>query len=907
MGGELLDAERVVVAGDAAAGCRRSSASRSPGPCAAGSACRTASASASGRPCRRRRRDSEIVPPRRTASIAKCSAASRSTPAGLHQLLRRPRRAAGPCHLVGELRDRRAVRLHPDGVDHGSPRRGRRSASRIAPTRRRRARSGRAPARRGRGRARAARARGRRRCTCSTPRCWAIRVAHLADRPEAEHEQAAAGGHVGVLDRLPGGRQHVGEVDEAVVRRALGDLDRPVLGLRHAQVARPGRRAPGRRASCSRTARRPSPGRAPASSRTATAGRLSHMKQWPQEMLNGITTRSPGVICVTSAPTSSTMPIGSWPRMSPGVDERAHDLVEVQVGAADAGRRDLDDRVGRMLEHGIGHRLHAHVALALPGQRLHSLLLGCVLGRAAPTRRGACSSAGGDARRRPPRTGGPARRCPSPARGPAAASRPTRPGRRAPTRDLQRAAAEDAAGHEVGGVAEDDPARADVDRVRRARSSHVPSPPTSATTPVTTATRATPPNAIAKPSSEERDRVADQVVEAAVQERRPDDAVEPVDLARLDPVARPAGRRRPGRRSPRPTSAPPSRPRRPCPGRRASRCGTLVGLSVVTLLSDRIALAGVARRRLQPRLRAPGRRPAVLRGLVPRRAGAARRARGRQRGRQVDAVPHPRRRAPGRRRRRRHRHRSRTCRRTSASAPDSGRTVRELLLEAAPARLREAGERMLAGRARARGRRRSRGRRDAARARRSATGRSSAATSSRGSGTRPAGGSSARRSTRSARARRRELSGGERKRLVLDVLFASEAAVLLLDEPDNFLDVPAKLELERRIAGVEEDGAADQPRPRPARRRGRRDPHARGQRHVDARRLLPHLSRGARAPPAAARRPARAVEARGAAPVPVLQDDEAARRDLRRATPSAPTRPRRAGGASSTPGRRPRR
>jgi ATPase subunit of ABC transporter with duplicated ATPase domains len=43
------------------------------------------------------------------------------------------------------------------------------------------------------------------------------------------------------------------------------------------------------------------------------------------------------------------------------------------------------------------------------------------------------------------------------------------------------------------------------------------------------------------------------------------------------------------------------------------------------------------------------------------------------------------------------------------------------------------------------------------------------------------------------------LSGGERKQLVLDVLFASDADVLLLDEPDNFLDVPAKLDLERRI------------------------------------------------------------------------------------------------------------
>ena len=34
---------------------------------------------------------------------------------------------------------------------------------------------------------------------------------------------------------------------------------------------------------------------------------------------------------------------------------------------------------------------------------------------------------------------------------------------------------------------------------------------------------------------------------------------------------------------------------------------------------------------------------------------------------------------------------------------------------------------------------------------------------------------------------------------MLDVLFASDADVLLLDEPDNFLDVPAKLALERQI------------------------------------------------------------------------------------------------------------
>ena len=52
------------------------------------------------------------------------------------------------------------------------------------------------------------------------------------------------------------------------------------------------------------------------------------------------------------------------------------------------------------------------------------------------------------------------------------------------------------------------------------------------------------------------------------------------------------------------------------------------------------------------------------------------------------------------------------------------------------------------------------------------------------------------------RAKYRELttlSGGEQKRLVLEFLLRGPDAVLLLDEPDNFLDVPGKLWLEGRI------------------------------------------------------------------------------------------------------------
>lgn len=54
------------------------------------------------------------------------------------------------------------------------------------------------------------------------------------------------------------------------------------------------------------------------------------------------------------------------------------------------------------------------------------------------------------------------------------------------------------------------------------------------------------------------------------------------------------------------------------------------------------------------------------------------------------------------------------------------------------------------------------------------------------------------------RARQRRvatLSGGEQKRFALELLLRGTDEVLLLDEPDNFLDVPAKRWLEGRLAG----------------------------------------------------------------------------------------------------------
>jgi len=48
----------------------------------------------------------------------------------------------------------------------------------------------------------------------------------------------------------------------------------------------------------------------------------------------------------------------------------------------------------------------------------------------------------------------------------------------------------------------------------------------------------------------------------------------------------------------------------------------------------------------------------------------------------------------------------------------------------------------------------------------------------------------------------RTLSGGEQKRLVLESLLRGRDEVLLLDEPDNFLDVPGKVWLEEQLAAT---------------------------------------------------------------------------------------------------------
>ena len=82
---------------------------------------------------------------------------------------------------------------------------------------------------------------------------------------------------------------------------------------------------------------------------------------------------------------------------------------------------------------------------------------------------------------------------------------------------------------------------------------------------------------------------------------------------------------------------------------------------------------------------------------------------------------------------------------------------------------------------------------------RSPTTRMPAATSTRRSGTSAPWPRSACRSRARGSASSTSLSGGEQKRLVLEALLRGPDDVLLLDEPDNYLDVPGKRWLEKQL------------------------------------------------------------------------------------------------------------
>lgn len=175
-------------------------------------------------------------------------------------------------------------------------------------------------------------------------------------------------------------RKDVGQEQDLLVGKSVLDLDRPRIGVRHAQVLGLAAGIASEEMGIA----------------VQTGGRMA-----PQRLGLGAV-RIGALAAGEPAPLAEeALAAGDGeghddaiadlqlPVLRSDLDHFAHGLVaddvtalhagndaveDVQVGAADRAGGDLDDGVARMLDPGVRHALATHVALAVPGQRLHELL-----------------------------------------------------------------------------------------------------------------------------------------------------------------------------------------------------------------------------------------------------------------------------------------------------------------------------------------------------------------------------------------------------------------------------------------------------------------------------------------------------------------------------------------------------
>ena len=193
---------------------------------------------------------------------------------------------------------------------------------------------------------------------------------HVADRAQAQNQDAAALRDAGVLHRLPGRGQHVGQVHETVVRGPVGHLDRAEVRLRYAQVlglparhlaVQPGVAEQGGALALGpylgRLALRGQPLYAHVAVTAGDVERDHHPVAEPQ-----VRDRRADLLDDAHRFVPEDVALGH---------ERAEHLVQVQVRAADAAGRHLDHRVVGILDGRIRHGVHADVPPAMPHHCLH--------------------------------------------------------------------------------------------------------------------------------------------------------------------------------------------------------------------------------------------------------------------------------------------------------------------------------------------------------------------------------------------------------------------------------------------------------------------------------------------------------------------------------------------------------
>ena len=196
---------------------------------------------------------------------------------------------------------------------------------------------------------------------------------HVADGPQAQHGDRSAVGDVSVRDRLPGRRQHVGQVDEPRIRWSFRNFDVGELGLRDAQQFG---LAAGDFAVELRIAeqRRPHALVPHLGGFTLRVELLAAHVTVPAGDLEGDDDPVPDSQITRFAAHLADYPHRFVTEDVPRLHERTENFVEVEVGPADVRRGDFDDGIGALFDLRVGHRLDAHVALAMPGDSFHGQL-----------------------------------------------------------------------------------------------------------------------------------------------------------------------------------------------------------------------------------------------------------------------------------------------------------------------------------------------------------------------------------------------------------------------------------------------------------------------------------------------------------------------------------------------------
>src|SRR3954466_141277 len=193
---------------------------------------------------------------------------------------------------------------------------------------------------------------------------------HVTDRAQSEHQHTAALGDARVLPRLPGRRQHVGQIDVAVVERGVWNLDREGVAEGHPEVLG-------------------------LAARDLPVELGVAEERGPEALLPVLRGLALGLQALRAHPARAAGdverdddPVAGFHRRHVGPDladdphrlvapdvadghERGPDLDEMEVGAADAGGGDLHDDICRLLDDRVRNGLDADVTASVPGHCAH--------------------------------------------------------------------------------------------------------------------------------------------------------------------------------------------------------------------------------------------------------------------------------------------------------------------------------------------------------------------------------------------------------------------------------------------------------------------------------------------------------------------------------------------------------